>query len=214
MSTKRKTYNADFKAKLVLQVLEGEQTLNELASQYEILPKNLQNWKKQFLENMSLAFDKSVVVKEYKTEIEVLQKSNDNLARKVGNLTIEKEFLEGKLVSLVSFKSRKSMIDNKLQISLNQQCKLLNISKSSLYYQPIKKFSSKSELELLNAINDIYSEFPYYGTRRIVTALQNMGISIGRKLTRRAMAYMGIEALYPKPKTSISNKEHHKYPYL
>ena len=133
MSTKRKTYNADFKAKLVLQVLEGEQTLNELASQYEILPKNLQNWKKQFLENMSLAFDKSVVVKEYKTEIEVLQKSNDNLARKVGNLTIEKEFLEGKLVSLVSFKSRKSMIDNKLQISLNQQCKLLNISKSSLY---------------------------------------------------------------------------------
>ncbi len=51
------------------------------------------------------------------------------------------------------------MIDNKLQILLNQQCKLLNISKSSLYDQPIKKFSSKSGLELLNTINDIYSEF-------------------------------------------------------
>ena len=61
MSTKRKTYSADFKAKLVLQVLEGEKTLNEIASEYEILPKNLQNWKKQFLENMSLAFDKSTV---------------------------------------------------------------------------------------------------------------------------------------------------------
>jgi putative transposase len=44
MSTKRKTYSAEFKAKLVLEVLEGEQTLNEIASKYEILPKNLQNW--------------------------------------------------------------------------------------------------------------------------------------------------------------------------
>ena len=71
MSKKRKVYSADFKAKLVLEVLEAEKTLNEVASQYEILPKNLQNWKKQFLENMSLAFDKSAVVKEYKEEIEV-----------------------------------------------------------------------------------------------------------------------------------------------
>ena len=192
MSTKRKTYSADFKAKLVLEVLEGEKSINEIASQYGVLPVSLKNWKKQFLENMSLAFDKSTVVKEYKNEIEDLQKSNDNLAKKVGNLTIEKEFLEGKLESLVSSKSRRAFIDTELPISLNKQCKLLNISKSSLYYQPVKKFSSEGELELLNAINDIYSEFPYYGTRRIVTALQNIGINIGRKLVRSAMRYMGI----------------------
>jgi putative transposase len=214
MSTKRKTYPADFKAKLVLQVLEGEKTLNEIASQYEILPKNLQNWKKQFLENMSLAFDKSTVVKEYKKEIEDLQKDKDLIAKKLGETIVEKEFLEGKLESLVSSKSRRTFIDTKLSISLNKQCKLLNISKSSLYYQPIKKFSSEGELELLNAINDIYTEFPYYGTRRIVTALNNQGFNIGRKLVRSAMKYMGIEALYPKPKTTIPNKEHYKYKYL
>ena len=163
---------------------------------------------------MSLAFDKSTVVKEYKNEIETLQKDKDELAKKVGNLTIEKEFLEGKLVSLASSKTRKTFIDNKLPISLNKQCQLLNVSKSSLYYKPVKKFSSEGEIELLNAINDIYSEFPYYGTRRIVTALQNMGINIGRKLIRSAMRYMGIEALYPKPKTTIPNKEHYKYKYL
>ncbi|MGB3750190.1 MAG: transposase [Arcobacteraceae bacterium] len=95
MSTKRKTYTAEFKAKLVLEVLNGEKTINEIGSQYEVLPASLKSWKKQFLENMSLAFDKSAVVKEYKNEIEDLQKSNDNLAKKVGNLTIEKEFLEG-----------------------------------------------------------------------------------------------------------------------
>ena len=214
MSTKRKTYSAEFKAKLVLEVLEGEKTLNEIASKYEILPKNLQNWKKQFLENMSLAFDRSTVLKEYKNEIETLQKSNDSLAKKVGNLTIEKDFLEGKLESLVSSKNRKAFIDTEHKISLNKQCKLLNISKSSLYYEPVKKFSSEGELELLNAINDIYSEFPYYGTRRIVTALGNLGFDVGRKLVRSAMLYMGIKAMYPKPKTTIANKEHFKYPYL
>jgi len=46
-----------------------------------------------FLENMSLAFDKSTVVKEYKEKIETLEKSNDSLAKKVGNLTVEKDFL-------------------------------------------------------------------------------------------------------------------------
>ena len=174
MSTKRKVYSADFKAKLVLKVLECEQTINEISSQYEVLPVSLKNWKKQFLENMSLAFDKSIVVKEYKNEIETLQKDKDELAKKVGNLTIEKEFLEGKLESSVSFKNRKTFIDTELPISLNKQCKLLSISKSSLYYQPVKKFSSEGELELLNAINDIYSEHPYYGTRRIVTALPKL----------------------------------------
>ena len=214
MSTKRKTYSAEFKAKVVLEVLEGEQTLNKIASKYEILPKNLQNWKKQFLENMSLAFDKSTVVKEYKNEIEELKKSNDQLAKKVGNLTVEKDFLEGKLKSLVSSKGRKTFIDTKLDISLNRQCQILGISKSSLYYKPVKKYSSEYELQLLNAINDIYSEFPYYGTRRIVTALKNMGYNIGRKLVKSMMAYMGIKAIYPTKKTTIPNKEHEKYPYL
>jgi len=77
MSTKRKSYSAEFKAKLVLEVLEGNKTINEIASAYEVIPKNLINWKQQFLENMSLAFDKSAVVKEYKDEIEILQKANE-----------------------------------------------------------------------------------------------------------------------------------------
>ena len=63
MSTKRKRYSADFKAKLVLKVLEGDKTINEIASEYEIIPKNLTNWKQHFLENMSLAFDKVLGVR-------------------------------------------------------------------------------------------------------------------------------------------------------
>ena len=87
-------------------------SINEIASQYEVLPANLKNWKSQFIDNMSLAFDKSAVVKEYKTEIESLEANNQKLAQKVGNLTIEKEFLEGKLVCSVSSNKRKAMVDS------------------------------------------------------------------------------------------------------
>jgi len=214
MSTKRKTYSAEFKAKVVLEVLEAELTLNQIASKYELLPANVKNWKKMFLENMSLAFDKSTVVKEYKEKIETLEKSNDSLAKKVGNLTVEKDFLVEKLQSLVSSKTRKKFVDTEHEMSLNQQCKLLHIAKSTLYYTPVKRFSSEWEIKLLNELNEIHSDFPYYGTRRLVTALENEGYWVGRKLIKSAMEYMGIRALYPKHQTTQAYKEHYKYKYL
>jgi len=128
---KRKVYSTQFKAQLVLELLKEEKSLNEIASSHEVLPKSLLEWKKQFLENMSLAFDKSTVVKEYKEEIVLLQKSNDELAKKVGNLTIEKDFLQGKLKSSVSSKNRKKLLETGLKLSINRQLKLLSIPKSS-----------------------------------------------------------------------------------
>jgi len=214
MSTKRKSYSAEFKAKVVLEVLEAELTLNQIASKYELLPANVKNWKKMFLENMSLAFDKSAVVKEYKEEIETLKKDKDSMAKKVGELTLEKDFLEGKLVSLVSSKTRKKFTDTKHKLSLNKQCKLLHIAKSTLYYTPVKRFSTEWEIKLLNALNEIHSDFPYYGTRRLVTALENEGYWVGRKLIKSAMEYIGIRALYPKHRTTQAYKEHYKYKYL
>ena len=214
MSVKRKSYSADFKAKLVLEALEGEKTINEIASKYGVLPVSLKNWKKQFLENMSLAFDKSTVVKEYKDEIEILQKDKDMLAKKVGNLTIEKDFLVEKLQSLASSKERKALVDTKHDLSLNRQCRLLHVSKSSFYYQPTRPFSTGGELRLLDAINNIYSDFPTYGSRRIHAQLKRDGYDVGKKLVKKAMKYMGIEALYTKPKTTLANKDHYKYPYL
>ena len=155
MSTKRKTYSAEFKAKVVLEVLEAELTLNQIASKYELLPANVKNWKKMFLDNMSLAFDRSTVVKEYKEKIEVLQNSNDSLAKKVGNLTVEKDFLVEKLKSLVSPKTRKKFVDTKHKLSLNQQCKLLHIAKSTLYYESLQRFSTEWDIKFLNELNEI-----------------------------------------------------------
>ena len=134
MSRKRTTYSADFKAKIVLEVLEGEKTLNEIASKYNLLPKNIQNWKKQFLDNASLAFDKSAVVKEYKDEIEKLKKEKDATSKRLGEAIVERDFVVGKLKSSVSSKERTKAVDTKLNISLNKQLRLLSISKTALLH--------------------------------------------------------------------------------
>ena len=186
----------------------------QIASKYEVLPASLKQWKKQFLDNMSLAFDKSTVVKEYKEKIEVLQKDKDNMAKKVGELTLERDFAVEKLHSLASSKERKSMIDPKLNMSFNKQCRLLRVSKSSFYYTPVKPFSTQEDIGVLDAINNIYSDFPSYGARRMTKQLQKDGHNVGKKFVKKAMKYMGIEALYTKPKTTTTNKEHYKYPYL
>lgn len=60
---KRKEYDAEFKLKVILELLREEQTLAEIASKYGIASRNIANWKKQFLENASLAFDKEKAVK-------------------------------------------------------------------------------------------------------------------------------------------------------
>ena len=220
MSRKRKTYSADFKAKLVLELLEGEKTLNEIASANNVLPRSLQDWKKQFLSNASLAFDKSEIVKDYKEQIRELEKQKDRMARKLGEVVVERDWAVGKLVSL-DLSIRKSMVDSNEGVqakdkkpSLNRQLGLLHISKTAHYYKPIEKFSSDEDIRLLNTIDIIHTKHPYYGTRRVVAILKRLGFSVGRKLVKTAFEFMGIKAMYPKVRTTKANKEHKKYPYL
>ena len=63
-------------------------------------------------------------------------------------------------------------------------------------------------------MDEIYLECPFYGSRRMVVELGRRGYDVGRKLVRRLMRLMGIEALYPHPKTTVSAPNHKKYPYL
>jgi len=220
MSKKRRSFSAEFKKKVILKMFEDNLTINEVASEFELHPKTVQLWKKQFLENAVLAFDKSSVVKEYKEEIEKLQKEKDKLAKKLGETIVEKEWLEGKLRSLDLSKRIEFIKDDSPQVqaenglSLNKQLKLLNVSKTAFYYIKKAPFSSREELKILNAIDEIYTEFPYYGTRRMRIALKEKNIHIGRKLIKRAYEVLGIEALYPKKKTTKANSLDYKYPYL
>ena len=98
-------------------------------------------------------------------------------------------------------------------ISIKRQCELLSLSRSSYYKQP--KGKSDWDIGLMNAIDEIYTKWPFYGSRRIVKELRRVkGLVTNRKKVQRLMRKMGLEAIYPRPNLSKANKEHKKYPYL
>ena len=95
-----------------------------------------------------------------------------------------------KRIKLIKEDSPQVQAENGL--SLNKQLKLLNVSKTAFYYIKKAPFSSREELKILNAIDEIYTDFPYYGTRRMKVALKEKGIHIGRKLIKRAYEVLGV----------------------
>jgi len=97
-------------------------------------------------------------------------------------------------------------------LSVNQQCELLGLARSSYYYEPQPE--SEYNLELMQLIDEQYIRRPFYGSRRMRDWLRGQGHQICRDRIRRLMRLMGIEAIYPKPQLSIKGKEHRIYPYL
>jgi putative transposase len=96
--------------------------------------------------------------------------------------------------------------------SLEKQCTLLGIHRSGLYYRA--REVDDDVLQLMRAIDEQYLQTPFFGKRRMSLAMQERGFSVGPRRVRKLMLFMGLEAIYPKPKLSMSNKEHRKYPYL
>jgi putative transposase len=97
-------------------------------------------------------------------------------------------------------------------VSIRQQCQLLSLPRSTLYYQsqPV----ASEELALMRLIDEEYLKHPFYGSRKVADALCTLGHHVNRKRVQRLMRLMGLEALAPKPSLSRSHPEHMKYPYL
>ena len=97
-------------------------------------------------------------------------------------------------------------------LSIVKQCELLNLSRSTYYYEPIPE--SEQNLRLMKMINKQYITTPFYGSRRMKIELTKQGEHVNRKRVQRLMRTMSLEAMYPRPRTSIGNHEHYKYPHL
>ena len=211
---KGQTYNPEQKAKVVLKLLKEEQTLGELATQYKVTPKTIQNWKKEFLANAAKAFESDNNAKKNKEELEKLTEENDALAKALGRTTVERDWAVGKLKSL-DLSDKKDLVDSKLTtLSLARQTKLLEINRTTRYYKPVP--FSKQNMRILNQIDEIYVDNPDYGYRMIHQQLKEDGCAIGNNRVLKYMGILGIQALYPHKKkiTSIKNSEHPVYPYL
>ena len=103
-------------------------------------------------------------------------------------------------------------------ISIAQQCRLLCLSRSSLYYRPqCDQGREAFEQRVLNAIDKLYTERPHLGRYGMTDALaQECQIEVNPKRVRRLMKKLGLEAVYPRPRRNTSQgcREHWKYPYL
>ena len=97
--TKRQ-FTAEFKTKIVVELLREEQSLNEIATKNDISPNQLRNWKKEFLENASKAFSNSKQEREAKQMAKAAQEERQDLMAKVGQLTIENDWLKKKSVQV------------------------------------------------------------------------------------------------------------------
>jgi len=95
MSKKKKSYNAEFKTKVVLELLREEESAAVIASRYGISVQTLNQWKKKFLENAALAFDVGGATKEYREQIDQLKQENEALAKTLGKTTIERDWAVG-----------------------------------------------------------------------------------------------------------------------
>jgi len=99
-----------------------------------------------------------------------------------------------------------------LSLSIARQCRLLDISRSGLYYQP--KGISQEDLNLMKMIDRQYLVTPFYGARKIAAWLKSQGQWVNRKRVRRLMRMMGLKAIYRRPRTSKPAPGHKTYPYL
>lgn len=105
------------------------------------------------------------------------------------------------------------MIDwNSDKLSIKKQAELLSLNRSSLYYKPVDP--PPEELKIKNTIDEIYTNRPFLGSRRISELLKRKGMIVNRKAVQRHMREMGIAGIAPGPNLSKRNQQHHTYPYL
>ncbi|GAU08059.1 integrase [Desulfoplanes formicivorans] len=105
------------------------------------------------------------------------------------------------------------MVDrNNSRLSIVKQCKLLGVSRSSYYFE--RKGESEENLRITRVIDEIFMDYPWYGSRRMTLYLQHLGYCINRKRVQRLMRKIGVVAIVPRPGTSKNHPHHKVYPYL
>ena len=97
-------------------------------------------------------------------------------------------------------------------LSIRRQCELLGLDRSSYYYHPGEE--TAANLDLMQRIDRLYAEYPFYGSRKMVVELYRQGLVVNRKRVQRLMRLMGLEAVGPKRHLSANGNDHRVYPYL
>ena len=201
----RKQYSAALKAKIAVEAVKGQRTIQELASHYEVHPNMVTKWKKQVLDGVSEIFSNG-----RSPASEVDEQVQAELYQQIGKLQIEVEWL--KKVGTFPLEQRRPWIEsNHDELSIVEQCRLTGVSRSGLYYTPVGE--SAENIALMRLLDEQYTRTPFYGIRRMTWWLETQGRQVNAKRVRRLLRLMGLEAIYPKPRLSMPAPGHRIYPY-
>ena len=205
--TKRKRYSADFKAKVALEAIREELTLSELSKKYDVHPNMISTWKRAAIENMATGFSKGK-----ETESQASAEEIAKLHAKIGQLVVERDFFITSLCSTGREWRQKAVMRDHPKLSIRRQCKLLSLSRSGLYYQPVGE--SAENLRFMEIIDKQFLETPWYGSRQMARYMKRQSYKCGRHRVRRLMRLMRLVPIYREPNTSKKHPAHKIWPYL
>ena len=119
-----------------------------------------------------------------------------------------------KKITYLSVEDKRAMIEREenVAVSVRRQCELLELNRSSLYYEPVE--IDPEDVKLMNEIDKEFTKHPFFGVRSMTWSLRDLHYNVGRKRVRRLMRVMGLQAIFPAKKTSTRNPDHKVYPYL
>lgn len=204
----RKKYTSKFKAEAVLEVLREAQGLNEIAGRLQVHPNMLGRWKNVAIANLPMVFEDKKGAQEREHETQVLE-----LYAQIGELTSKLSWLKKNLASTFCREERLLLLDkDDDSYSVKQQCELLSLNRSSLYYKPVPISEAKNAI--LRRIDVLYTLNPSFGGTTIGTILRREGLSISDPTVRSYMTQMGLHAVYPGPNLSKRVQQSLVYPYL
>ena len=214
MSRSRRNFSAEFKTNLVLQLLKGEKELNVLAVENDIQPNLLRNWKKEFLTNASLAFDNKRE-DNLREKLAEERKEKAEYAKKVGQLTMQVDWLKKNLKKLSDLTTRANLVrslSTTKELPVSTGAKLLGINRTSVYYGGLPV--SQEEWECKSIIDHLHTDNPTWGARQMSAQLKLRGYQVGRRKAGRYMREMDITPIYPKMNLSKRMKQAKVCPYL
>jgi putative transposase len=205
MKNKRRNHTAQFKAKVAFEAAKGDKTIAQLASEYEVHPTQIAQWRKQLQEMLPEIFSRRK-----DDDRQEQEKLTSELYQQIGQLKVELDWLKKNLVLTLGQK-RKAIEPANRNIPVYRQCEMLGLNRGTLYYKS-RGCTQYNEM-LMKLIDRQYVEMPFYGIDKMTEYLCRQGHHVNHKRIRRLMRQMGLEEVYPRSKRclSISDWQHKIY---